>query len=75
MNPALSIRLCISATIELLQLSEANDWLVEEVLLIDPEEIDEAEQIPSEIVSASKAVLRLEPNNMENVAAGRELYD
>ena len=51
--------------IELLQLSEANDWLVEEVLLIDPEEIDEAEQIPSEIVSASKAVLRLEPNNME----------
>ena len=51
--------------IELLQLSEANDWLVEEVLLIDPDEIDEAEQIPCEIVSASKAILRLEPKNME----------
>ncbi len=51
--------------IELLQLSEANDWLVEEVLLIDPDEIDEAEQIPCEIVSASKYILRLEPKNME----------
>ncbi len=49
---------------ELLMMSEANNWLIEEVLLIDPDDIDESEQIPFEIIAALKTLLASQPNNL-----------
>ena len=49
---------------ELLIMSEANNWLIEDVLLIDPDDIDESEQIPCEIIGALKTLLESRPNNL-----------
>ncbi len=49
---------------ELLIISEANNWLIEDVLLIDPDDIDESEQIPCEIIGALKTLLESQPNNL-----------
>ena len=50
---------------ELLIMSEANDWMIEDVLLIDPEDIEDGQQIPSEIVDALKRLLDLNPDNLQ----------
>ncbi len=49
---------------ELLIISETNNWLIEDVLLIDPDDIDESEQIPGEIIAALKTLLKSQPNNL-----------
>ena len=49
---------------ELLLLAEANDWLIEDVLLVDPDEVAEDEQITWEIIGALKRVTQLAPNNL-----------
>ena len=50
---------------ELLMVSETNDWLIEDVLLIDPDDIDESEQIPCEIIGALKTLLKSQPDNLQ----------
>ena len=49
---------------ELLLLAEANDWLVEDVLLVDPDEVAEDEQITWELIGALKRVSQLAPDNL-----------
>ena len=51
--------------VELLSVAEANGWLVEDVMLIDPDEIAEEEQIACEIVGALKRITALDPENLE----------
>lgn len=50
---------------ELLMLSETNNWLIEDVLLIDPDDIDDSEQIPYEIIGALKTLLKSQPSNLQ----------
>lgn len=50
---------------ELLIMSEANNWSIEDVLLIDPDDFDDSEQIPGEIVGALKDLLALRPDNLQ----------
>ena len=50
---------------ELLMMSEANNWQIEDVLLIDPDDIDESEQIPYETIGALKALLETQPHNLQ----------
>ena len=49
---------------QMLMMSETNDWFVEDVLLIDPDEIDEQEQIAFEIIHALKRLFALAPRNL-----------
>ena len=49
---------------ELLINAEAHDWTVEELLLVDPDEHDEADQIPLEITCALKLHIALSPGNL-----------
>jgi tetratricopeptide (TPR) repeat protein len=44
--------------------AENNDWFVEQLLLVDPDEIDEADQIPQEIIASLEKLLELNPNNV-----------
>lgn len=44
--------------------AETHEWEVEALLLVDPEELDEAEQIPAEIAQALKTHLELAPENL-----------
>lgn len=50
---------------ELLIVSEAKDWAVEDVLLIDPDDIDESEQIAYEIIGALKIVISALPDDLK----------
>ncbi|MCY4018358.1 MAG: hypothetical protein OXG39_03025 [Chloroflexi bacterium] len=50
---------------ELLIMSEANNWLIEDVLFVDPDEIDESDQIPCEIVGALKTLLETQPDHLQ----------
>ena len=47
---------------ELLTLAEANDWAIEDVLLIDPDESDESEHVAHEIANARKRATQLAPD-------------
>ena len=49
---------------QMLMMAETNDWFVEDVLLIDPDEIDEDEQIVFEIIQALKRLLAITPGNL-----------
>lgn len=49
---------------ELLINAETHDWSVDELLFIDPDEHDEADQMPLEIASALKLHLDLSPDNL-----------
>ncbi len=49
---------------QLLMAAEANDWPVEEVLLIDPDAYAEEEHIPLEIAAALKLHLAGQPENL-----------
>ena len=49
---------------QMLMMAETNDWFVEDVLLIDPDEIDEETQIAFEIIQALKRLLALAPENL-----------
>lgn len=49
---------------QMLMMSETNDWFIEEVILIDPDEIDEQEQITFEIIHSLKRLLALQPKNL-----------
>lgn len=44
--------------------AETHDWEVAELLLIDPDAVAEAEQIPSEIVQALQSHVELAPGNL-----------
>ena len=50
--------------VELLILSEANELTVDTVLLIDPDEVDEDQQIAFEIIGALKRLLLKDPSNL-----------
>ncbi len=49
---------------QMLMMSETHDWYIEDVLLIDPDEIDEEEQVPCEIINALKRLLALNSENL-----------
>ena len=49
---------------QMLMMSETHDWFVEDVILIDPDEIDEQEQITFEIIHSLKRLLALQPKNL-----------
>ncbi len=49
---------------QMLMMAETNDWFIEDVLLIDPDEIDEDEQIAFEIIQALKRLLAITPGNL-----------
>ena len=49
---------------QLLILAENNDWFVEQLLLVDPDEVDEAEQITQEIIIALESILKQKPDNI-----------
>ena len=48
----------------LLSIAQDKDWFVEDLLLIDPDEFDEAEQIIQEIIATLENILILNPNNL-----------
>ena len=48
---------------ELLMMAEANEWQIEDVLLVDPDEVEEERQITWEIIGALKRVSQLAPGN------------
>ena len=50
--------------VELLILSEANELTVDTVLLIDPDKVDEDQQIAFEIIGALKRLLLKDPSNL-----------
>ena len=49
---------------QILMMAETNDTFVEEVILIDPDEIGEDEQIAFEIIQSLKGLLTLAPQNL-----------
>ena len=51
--------------VELLQLVEANDLVVPDVLFIDPDQVDEEDEITWETIGALGQILRLDPADTE----------
>lgn len=51
--------------VELLRLADANDLIVPDVLLINPDQVDEDEDIAWEIIGALEQILRLDPANVD----------
>jgi hypothetical protein len=49
---------------QLLIMAENNDWFVEQLLLVDPDEIDEEDQIKQEIIISLENILEINPNNL-----------
>ena len=49
---------------QMLMMSETNDWFIEDVLLIDPDEIDEDDQIAFEIIQSLKRLLAIDRGNL-----------
>ena len=49
---------------QMLMMSETHDWFIEDVILIDPDEVDAQEQITFEIIHSLKRLLALQPKNL-----------
>ena len=49
---------------QMLMMSETNGWFIEDVLLIDPDEIDEDDQIAFEIIQSLKRLLAIDRGNL-----------
>lgn len=50
--------------VQLLILAENNDWFVEQLLLVDPDEVDEADQIDQEIILALESIIDINPDSI-----------
>lgn len=53
--------------IQLVRLAEQQGWFVEELLLIDPEEINEDEHLRYEIIAALENIIALDPKNISAI--------
>lgn len=52
---------------QLLLIAESNNWFIEELLLIDPDEYDEEEHILHELVVALEKIIDLNPNDIRAI--------